>query len=72
MFETVVGVVEEFAYGSSTIRKADQILVLRQGEVVERGTHEELMQHGELYAKLARIQNTSKIEEGFEKLEVVG
>jgi ABC-type multidrug transport system fused ATPase/permease subunit len=57
------------AHRLSTIRKANQILVLKNGEIIERGTHETLLEQNGLYAKLARIQNTTFIEESFEKLE---
>lgn len=40
----------------STVRHADQILVLADGRIVERGTHEALVARGGLYAELYRKQ----------------
>jgi ABC-type multidrug transport system fused ATPase/permease subunit len=40
----------------STIRAADQILVIEGGLVVERGTHEELLVAGGRYAQLHHTQ----------------
>jgi ATP-binding cassette subfamily B protein/subfamily B ATP-binding cassette protein MsbA len=60
------------AHRLSTIRKADQILVLRSGQIIERGTHEELLATDGLYSRLARIQGTTFIEEGFERLALIG
>jgi ATP-binding cassette subfamily B protein len=57
------------AHRLSTIRRAHQILVIKNGQIIERGSHEELLSADGLYAKLARIQNTTFIEEGFAKLE---
>ena len=59
------------AHRLSTIRKADQILVMRDGQIIERGNHDELVALNGLYARLARIQNTTFIEEGFEKLSEI-
>lgn len=57
------------AHRLSTIRKADQILVMRRGQIIERGTHDELLNLNGLYSKLARIQGTAFIEERFELVE---
>lgn len=40
----------------STVRMADRILVLRDGELVEAGTHEELLRLGGLYSELFQLQ----------------
>lgn len=42
------------AHRLSTIRHADQVLVLDHGKIIERGTHHELIKHGGIYANLYR------------------
>ncbi|MBD1831583.1 ABC transporter ATP-binding protein [Cyanobacteria bacterium FACHB-472] len=44
------------AHRLSTIRNVDRILVLKRGQLVESGSHEELLQHGGLYASLYKLQ----------------
>ena len=44
------------AHRLSTIQHANQILVLESGEIVERGTHTELLQQNGVYAQMYRMQ----------------
>ena len=44
------------AHRLKTIRNADQILVLRNGEIVERGNHEELIKNVGLYSELINVK----------------
>jgi ATP-binding cassette subfamily B protein len=49
------------AHRLSTVRDADMILVVDDGRIVERGTHEELLAAGGLYDELYRTQFESQV-----------
>ena len=48
------------AHRLSTIRKANKIIVLNKGEIVEMGTHNELLKHKGFYNKLYQMQFLEK------------
>jgi ATP-binding cassette subfamily B protein len=49
------------AHRLATVKKADRIVVLEAGQIVDTGTHDDLVAKGGLYARLARLQFTDGI-----------
>ena len=56
------------AHRLSTVEKADRIIVINKGEVVEQGSHSDLLKKGGLYATLVRKQMVAEEERSEEKL----
>ena len=60
------------AHRLSTVMKADRIVVLDEGKIVDIGRHDELIRKGGLYARLADLQFKNSQEDTKEELlEVV-
>ena len=51
------------AHRLSTVQRANQILVVQQGRIVERGTHEALLQQSGVYRRLYLAQFASEAEQ---------
>jgi ATP-binding cassette subfamily B protein len=49
------------AHRLATIQKADRILVMDQGRIVEEGTHQSLIRAGGIYARLAELQFAAEV-----------
>ena len=56
-----IGTMLIVAHRLSTIRGADRILVISRGEIVEQGTHDELLRLGGRYYELYRIQEKKAV-----------
>lgn len=48
----------------SSVMDADQILIMDKGEIIARGTHEELMENSPIYRETYESQNRKEVEDG--------
>ena len=69
LFETMRELFEDRAvllisHRFSSVRMADRIYVLNDGQITESGTHDELVEAGGLYAELFRFQAATYMGEG--------
>lgn len=55
------------AHRLSTVRRAENIIVIQEGTNVEQGTHEELMTKGDVYKNLVNAQRLEPLEDFIEK-----
>ncbi|MEH6531234.1 MAG: peptidase domain-containing ABC transporter [Photobacterium frigidiphilum] len=51
------------AHRLSTVRDCDRIIVLHQGNIIEQGCHQQLLQHGKQYKQLWKLQQELKQED---------
>ena len=61
VFERFIGLIKNktsviISHRFSTVRQADRIIVLEDGQILESGTHEELIENNKLYAQLFTLQ----------------
>jgi ABC-type multidrug transport system fused ATPase/permease subunit len=59
------------AHRLSTVRRAHQILVLREGEIVERGAHDKLLKAGGAYARLWQFQSATLVDDALGQPETL-
>jgi ATP-binding cassette subfamily B protein len=57
------------AHRLSTLRRADRILVVDNGQIAESGTHAELLAKDGIYARRVRLQSNAMDEEGFDLIK---
>src|SRR5882672_10967492 len=59
------------AHRLATVLRADVIFVIESGQVVEQGTHQELLENGGLYSRLYELQFKGDEEDGLREMETI-